>query len=174
MAQYEYCHLVNKTLYTRRSIIEMQEMCASESTAPFLHPQVWKRELDGPMSHNSLLMYYYFGFCLAEYMGPLLHELRDLNEIHVKSQWLHLVSLQVTPKLVEGDVRHFALPEASLPHVITPLEKKLGKRESCSISPSYGKFIWFNFHYFLKKLPLLSHLLVNHWPIYDPRRCREI
>lgn len=64
-----------------------------------------------------------------EYVSPFLEELKELNNFHAKSQWLYFVNLQVQPKLVNiNDYgEHYALSEDLLGHVITPLEKKLGK-----------------------------------------------
>lgn len=52
-----------------------------------------------------------------------------MYEFHIKSQWLYYVDLQVQTKFLNFTDKgpHFALPADLLPHVITPLEKKLGK-----------------------------------------------
>jgi len=64
------------------------------------------------------------------YLEPLLHELSPIARYTVKSQWLYFVTLNVQPKLVTDSsgygYQHYALAEDILPHIITPLEKKLG------------------------------------------------
>lgn len=72
------------------------------------------------------------------YLGPIFHDFQDLNTIHAKSQWLYLVGLKINPKKL-GE--HFALAESSLPHVITPLEKKLCKM---GLGFFYSKLFFFN------------------------------
>lgn len=47
----------------------------------------------------------------------------------VKSQWLYLMPLDITPKQIPDSSpsgKHYALLEDILPQLITPLEKKLG------------------------------------------------
>lgn len=76
---------------------------------------------------SSLNIYIYF--LLIEYVEPFLSELSILSNFSVKSQWLYLLPLDVSPKRVpdSGPLgRHFALSEDVLPQLITPLEKKLG------------------------------------------------
>lgn len=68
-------------------------------------------------------------FCFLEYVEPFLDEVSILSNFSVKSQWLYLLPLDVTPKRVPDSSplgRHFALSEDVLPQLITPLEKKLG------------------------------------------------
>ena len=80
---------------------------------------------------------YYF----PEYMTPLLTQLSVLTDFTVKSQWLYFVTLDVQPKLVpqKGPImQHYALSEDILPHLITPLEKKLGTERDF-----YHKYIFF-------------------------------
>ncbi|XP_068985630.1 GPI transamidase component PIG-S isoform X1 [Bombus flavifrons] len=68
-----------------------------------------------------------------EYVEPFLSELSILSNFSVKSQWLYLLPLDVSPKRVpdSGPLgRHFALSEDVLPQLITPLEKKLASQVS--------------------------------------------
>lgn len=68
-----------------------------------------------------------------EYVHPFLGELSMLSNFSVKSQWLYLLPLDFNPKRVPDSSplgRHFALPEDVLPHLITPLEKKLASHVS--------------------------------------------
>ena len=94
---------------------------------------------------------------IADHMGPLLDFLAPLTTFHIKSQWLYSVRLEGHPHQVEDESRSesesrkwYYLPEDVLPHIITPLEKKLGSGVSehptiqlvlyippCQISPLY-------------------------------------
>ncbi|KAK7794501.1 hypothetical protein R5R35_004719 [Gryllus longicercus] len=90
---------------------------------------------------------------IENFLSPFLRNLAPLADYNVKSQWLYFVPLQVQPKLVPeqpGIRKHFALSEELLPHIITPLEKKLASHVSqnpclnfvvyvppCSESPLY-------------------------------------
>lgn len=55
-------------------------------------------------------------------LQPFLNTVQPVANFTVKSQWLYLVELGVIPKKV-GD--YYVLHENQLPHIITPLEKKL-------------------------------------------------
>lgn len=55
-------------------------------------------------------------------LQPFLNTVNPVATFTVKSQWLYLVELGVIPKKVSD---HYALYEKQLPHIITPLEKKL-------------------------------------------------
>lgn len=62
-------------------------------------------------------------------MEPFLEQLSFIANFTVKSQWLYLMSLDITPKQIADTSplgRHYALSEDILPQLITPLEKKLG------------------------------------------------
>ncbi|XP_054011865.1 GPI transamidase component PIG-S [Hylaeus anthracinus] len=68
-----------------------------------------------------------------EYVEPFLDEVSISSNFSVKSQWLYLLPLEVSPKRVPDSSvlgRHFALPEDVLPQLITPLEKKLASQVS--------------------------------------------
>ncbi|XP_046415588.1 GPI transamidase component PIG-S [Neodiprion fabricii] len=70
---------------------------------------------------------------IKEYIEPFLDELSVVANFTVKSQWLYLVPLDVTPKQIPDSSvlgRHYALPEDVLPQIITPLEKKLASQVS--------------------------------------------
>ncbi|XP_016922350.1 GPI transamidase component PIG-S isoform X2 [Apis cerana] len=70
---------------------------------------------------------------VEEYVEPFLDEVSILSNFSVKSQWLYLLPLDVTPKRVPDSSplgRHFALSEDVLPQLITPLEKKLASQVS--------------------------------------------
>lgn len=54
-------------------------------------------------------------------LQPFLKTITPVANFTVKSQWIYLVDLGVTPKKF-GE--HYALLEEQLPHIITPLEKK--------------------------------------------------
>lgn len=68
-------------------------------------------------------------FNVSEYIYPLIQDFEDLNNFHIKSQWLYFVNLQTQLKFLNYSDKgpHFAIPEELLPLVITPLEKKLSK-----------------------------------------------
>lgn len=55
-------------------------------------------------------------------LQSFLNTVNPVANFTVKSQWLYLVELGVIPKKMQN---HFALLENQLPHIITPLEKKL-------------------------------------------------
>lgn len=55
-------------------------------------------------------------------LQPFLKNVSSIADFVVKSQWLYLVELGAIPRKVDD---HYALLEVQLPHVITPLEKKL-------------------------------------------------
>ncbi|GLV36958.1 Phosphatidylinositol glycan anchor biosynthesis class S [Carabus blaptoides fortunei] len=63
----------------------------------------------------------------SDYLKPYLHSLSHVANFTLKSQWLYFVELGVNPRQV-GD--HWALAEQLLPHIITPLEKKLSSHVS--------------------------------------------
>ncbi|XP_063217908.1 GPI transamidase component PIG-S isoform X2 [Bacillus rossius redtenbacheri] len=70
---------------------------------------------------------------VQDYLEPFLSKLSSLATFKVKSQWLYYVSLEVHPKLVTQTAtmgQHYALAEELLPHIITPLEKKLASHVS--------------------------------------------
>lgn len=83
----------------------------------------------GKKKNFSILLVEISFFCFLEYVEPFLDEVSILSNFSVKSQWLYLLPLDVTPKRVPDSSplgRHFALSEDVLPQLITPLEKKLG------------------------------------------------
>lgn len=55
-------------------------------------------------------------------LQPFLKSISPVANFTVKSQWLYMVELGVQPKKFGN---HFALLEEQLPHIVTPLEKKL-------------------------------------------------
>ncbi|KAJ8870057.1 hypothetical protein PR048_029068 [Dryococelus australis] len=70
---------------------------------------------------------------VQDFLEPFLSKLSSLAAYRVKSQWLYFVSLEVHPKLVTQTAtmgQHYALAEELLPHIITPLEKKLASHIS--------------------------------------------
>ncbi|XP_046740185.1 GPI transamidase component PIG-S [Diprion similis] len=70
---------------------------------------------------------------IKEYIEPFLDDISMVANFTVKSQWLYLVPLDVTPKQIPDSSvlgRHYALPEDVLPQIITPLEKKLASQVS--------------------------------------------
>ncbi|KAK6618360.1 hypothetical protein RUM44_002812 [Polyplax serrata] len=69
---------------------------------------------------------------IEDYISPLADQLKDMHEFHIKSQWLYFVGLQAQPKFLNYTDKgpHFALSADLLPHVITPLEKKLASHVS--------------------------------------------
>ncbi|XP_066601414.1 GPI transamidase component PIG-S-like isoform X2 [Prorops nasuta] len=67
------------------------------------------------------------------YIEPFLNEFSTISNFSVKSQWLYLLPLDVTPKMIPDSSilgRHYALPEDVLPQLVTPLEKKLASQVS--------------------------------------------
>ncbi|KAH0562901.1 hypothetical protein KQX54_000919 [Cotesia glomerata] len=68
-----------------------------------------------------------------DYLEPFLDQLSVIANFSVKSQWLYLMPLDITPKQIPDSSelgRHFALSESILPQLITPLEKKLASQVS--------------------------------------------
>jgi phosphatidylinositol glycan class S len=59
---------------------------------------------------------------IETHLQPFLDKVSPIADFVVKSQWLYLVELGAIPRKI---VDHYALYEEQLPHVITPLEKKL-------------------------------------------------
>lgn len=88
---------------------------------------------------------------ISDHLGSLLTYLSPVITFHIKSQWLYSVRLEGHPRQVqEQSHTWYSLPEDVLPHIITPLEKKLGSGVSehptiqlvlyippCQISPLY-------------------------------------
>ncbi|XP_049284416.1 GPI transamidase component PIG-S-like isoform X1 [Anopheles funestus] len=66
------------------------------------------------------------------YIEPFLRELSGITNFTIKTQWIYQVAIEgvgAQSKQIPDDTklgRHYALPEDSLPHIITSLEKKLG------------------------------------------------
>lgn len=64
-------------------------------------------------------------FAMVHVIQPLLRQLTPSTELKVKSQWLYLVDIGQEPKIIpDGD--GYALAFDRIPHIISPLEKKLG------------------------------------------------
>lgn len=88
-------------------------------------------------------------FVVAEYIQPFLNELSIVSNFSVKSQWLYLLPLDVSPRRVPDSSpsrRHFALRESILPQLVTPLEKKLGMYSTFVKKGMQQAFpIWLNF-----------------------------
>ncbi|KAF6204866.1 hypothetical protein GE061_019030 [Apolygus lucorum] len=61
---------------------------------------------------------------LRRYFQPLLNQVDDISSHGVKSQWLYLLDLGEIPKMDSAGVN--VLSFSQLPHIITPLEKRLG------------------------------------------------
>lgn len=59
---------------------------------------------------------------LGAALQPFVSTVAPVTNLTVKSQWLYMVDLGVIPRKLKG---HYALYEDQLPHIITPLEKKL-------------------------------------------------
>lgn len=59
---------------------------------------------------------------LLSHMQPFKNAMEPITNLTFKSQWLYFVELDARKKEVNG---HYALFENQLPHVITPLEKKI-------------------------------------------------
>nr|CAD7408453.1 unnamed protein product [Timema cristinae] len=82
---------------------------------------------------DKLQVHWDLGNTIRKYLEPFLYKLSMLASYKVKSQWLYFVSLEVQPKLVtesSGVGQHYALAQDLLPHIITPLEKKLASHIS--------------------------------------------
>ncbi|KAI4496156.1 hypothetical protein M0802_008023 [Mischocyttarus mexicanus] len=68
-----------------------------------------------------------------EYIEPFLDQLSMISNFSVKSQWLYFLPLSVNLITVPDSSRkgkHYALVEDVLPHIVTPLEKKLASQVS--------------------------------------------
>ncbi|XP_071448081.1 GPI transamidase component PIG-S [Hetaerina americana] len=68
-----------------------------------------------------------------DYLSSFLTHLSRLAEVNVKSQVLYFVNLGVRPKAVDsggpiGFGKHYFISEDFLPHIITPLEKKIASQ----------------------------------------------
>ncbi|XP_072394281.1 GPI transamidase component PIG-S [Diabrotica undecimpunctata] len=62
------------------------------------------------------------GVDIEQYLNPYLEKISPIAEFIIKSQWLYLIDLGITPVKLNN---HFVLKEDQLPHIITPLESKL-------------------------------------------------
>ncbi|XP_048506657.1 GPI transamidase component PIG-S isoform X2 [Athalia rosae] len=74
-----------------------------------------------------------FPTVIDEYVKPFLDEVSVVANFSLKSQWLYLMPLEMTPKQIPDSTilgRHYALPEDVLQQIITPLEKKLASQIS--------------------------------------------
>lgn len=73
-----------------------------------------------PSNFVAIAITFYF----TEYFRPFLQKLHLLSDFRVKSQWLYLLDWHQIPK--KGKDR-FELNHLQIPHIITPLEKKIGE-----------------------------------------------
>lgn len=64
-------------------------------------------------------------FSMVNVIQPLLRQLTSSTELKVKSQWLYLVDIGQEPKIIP-DRDGYAIAFDRIPHIISPLEKKLG------------------------------------------------
>lgn len=64
-------------------------------------------------------------FSMVNVIQPLLRQLTPSTELKVKSQWLYLVDIGQEPKMIP-DKDGYAIAFDRIPHIISPLEKKLG------------------------------------------------
>lgn len=64
-------------------------------------------------------------FSMVNVIQPLLRQLTPSTELKVKSQWLYLVDIGQEPKIIP-DRDGYAIAFDRIPHIISPLEKKLG------------------------------------------------
>ncbi|XP_073981889.1 phosphatidylinositol glycan anchor biosynthesis class S [Rhodnius prolixus] len=74
---------------------------------------------------------------IKKYVQPLFDQISEVSEHQIKSQWLYLIDLGENPKK-EGS--NWLLSYSQLPHIITPLEKKLGS--GISKSPSVHMILY--------------------------------
>lgn len=75
---------------------------------------------------------------LSGYLQPLMDQIDDVSSHAVKSQWLYLLDLGEVPKRDSAGVN--VISYSQLPHIITPLEKKLGFGElNISYIPIFKK-----------------------------------
>uniref|UniRef100_A0A1B6LI78 GPI transamidase component PIG-S n=1 Tax=Graphocephala atropunctata TaxID=36148 RepID=A0A1B6LI78_9HEMI len=58
-------------------------------------------------------------------IDPLLDQLKPVADLKVKSQWLYFVDMGQDPKRSPNN-NNFIIPSDRIPHIISPLEKKLG------------------------------------------------
>lgn len=79
---------------------------------------------------SKLVLHRFYCILFTDYFRPLLDELKLLSEFKIKSQWLYFVHLQQIPRKIND---HFELSQKQIPHIITPLEKKIGKFSQFSI-----------------------------------------
>lgn len=74
---------------------------------------------------------------IKKYVQPLFDQISQVSEHQIKSQWLYLIDIGEKPKK-EGS--NWLLSYSQLPHIITPLEKKLGS--GISKSPSVHMILY--------------------------------
>jgi len=58
-------------------------------------------------------------------IDPLLFQLKPVADLKVKSQWLYFVDIGVEPKK-DNEKEYYVVTPDKIPHIISPLEKKLG------------------------------------------------
>lgn len=75
---------------------------------------------------------------ILDYLKPYLAALNNVANFTLKSQWLYFVDLGVNPRQVGN---HWALAEQLLPHIITPLEKKLSSHVAKNPSINFAIYI---------------------------------
>lgn len=75
-----------------------------------VHPEPQKIEID--LEIDRLILN----------LQPFINAMKPIANLTVKSQWLYFVDLDARKKQLSD---HYALHEDQLPHVITPLEKKI-------------------------------------------------
>lgn len=75
---------------------------------------------------------------IEEHLRPYLDKISPISEFIVKSQWLYLLDLGVSPTKNED---HYCLKKDQLPHIITPLEAKLWSH--MSPRPTINLLIYF-------------------------------
>lgn len=74
---------------------------------------------------QNVLAHWDIDKALTVYLDPMLRKLHEFAEFTVGSQVLYYTSLSVKPKKSSND-SSFYFPHSSLPHIITPVEAKLG------------------------------------------------
>ena len=92
---------------------------------------------------SNLCSFQHFHF-LSVFLDPMVMKLQGFAEFTVGSQVLYYTSLSVKPKKTSGEASFF-FPQSSLPHIITPVEAKLGKAQKNSIESSQSLYMGQNF-----------------------------
>ncbi|KAK3912844.1 GPI transamidase component PIG-S [Frankliniella fusca] len=144
----------SKALFQTKAVIEAPNEWSRDKTGRRRMPPASQYDIMFSMVHpepEKRDVKWNIREAISNHFGSLLTYLSPIISFHIKSQWLYSVRLEAHPRQVQEESHTwYSLPEDVLPHIITPLEKKLGSGVSehptiqlvlyippCQISPLY-------------------------------------